>query len=225
MLKIQKAQQQEHNMKLKEITEKKAKPDFLDIDKDGNKKEPMKQAANDAKKDNGDKKKKDLSKVPPQLRAHMKGESIISEAPPTKFIPTHYGGPMGINLIMHHTDNNLYFQKPKEKGGGREIVRWNGNPSGEGFFGKWNPATIKGIYKNGQKIPYSAGQNFTNAPKNIAGQVSGTKPGQAGASNLVRKGSKGADVKEIQTKLGIAADGIFGPNTEKAVMDFQKKNN
>ena len=224
MLKIQKAQQQEHNMKLKEITEKQAKPDFLDIDNDGNKKEPMKQASKDAKKDNGDKKKKDLSKVPPQLRAHMKGESIISEAPPTKFIPTHYGGPMGINLIMHHTDNNLYFQKPKEKGGGREIVRWNGNPSGEGFFGKWNPATIKGIYKNGQKIPYSAGQNFTNAPKNIAGQVSGTKPGQAGSSNLVRKGSKGADVKEIQTKLGIAADGIFGPNTEKAVMDFQKKN-
>ena len=56
-------------MKLKEITEKQAKPDFLDIDNDGNKKEPMKQASKDAKKDNGDKKKKDLSKVPPQLRA------------------------------------------------------------------------------------------------------------------------------------------------------------
>ena len=232
-------------MKLKEITEKKAKPDFLDLDKDGNKKEPMKEAAKDKEKgvtpvDDDDPRYADDENLPknknkkgatpvddddPRYKddPHLK-DSIISEAPPTKFIPTHYGGPMGINLIMHHTDNNLYFQKPKEKGGGREIVRWNGNPSGEGFFGKWNPATIKGIYKNGQKIPYSAGQNFTNAPKNIAGQVSGTKPGQAGSSNLVRKGSKGADVKEIQTKLGIAADGIFGPNTEKAVMDFQKKN-
>ena len=30
---------------------KKAKPDFLDLDKDGDKKEPMKKAAKDAKKD------------------------------------------------------------------------------------------------------------------------------------------------------------------------------
>ena len=29
---------------------KEAKPDFLDLDKDGNKKEPMKEAAKDAKK-------------------------------------------------------------------------------------------------------------------------------------------------------------------------------
>jgi hypothetical protein len=33
-----------------QLREKKAKPDFLDIDKDGNKKEPMKKAAKDAKK-------------------------------------------------------------------------------------------------------------------------------------------------------------------------------
>ena len=34
----------------KHIAEKKAKPDFLDLDKDGNKTEPMKKAAKDAKK-------------------------------------------------------------------------------------------------------------------------------------------------------------------------------
>jgi len=35
---------------LKALSEKKAKPDFLDMDKDGNKKEPMKKAVKDSKK-------------------------------------------------------------------------------------------------------------------------------------------------------------------------------
>jgi uncharacterized FlgJ-related protein len=55
------------------------KPDFADIDGDGDKKEPMKQAAKDKEKESGSDKKKDLSKVPPQLRKHMKGESVVKE--------------------------------------------------------------------------------------------------------------------------------------------------
>lgn len=40
----------------------------------------------------------------------------------------------------------------------------------------------------------------------------------------VKFGSKGETVKELQTKLGVTADGIFGKNTEAAVRDFQMKN-
>ena len=41
----------DYEMKFDEMTEaKKAKPDYIDIDKDGDKKEPMKKAAKDAKK-------------------------------------------------------------------------------------------------------------------------------------------------------------------------------
>jgi len=47
---------------MKALTEKKAKPDFLDVDKDGDKKEPMKKAL----KDKGSKPKK--GKVPPQFQ-------------------------------------------------------------------------------------------------------------------------------------------------------------
>jgi peptidoglycan hydrolase-like protein with peptidoglycan-binding domain len=164
-----------------------------------------------------------------------KKEAIVSEAVPTTFIPTHYGGPGGGNMIMHAPDGNLYFQKPKTGRdgmavGGKEIVRWNGNPSGEGFFGKWNPATIKGIVKGGRKISYRQGENFKNAPSNQVGKAPAqswknpdAKPaGKAGTSNLLRKGSRGAEVKAIQAQLGITADGIFGSGTEKAVMDFQK---
>ena len=40
-------------MKWEEIVKK--KPDFLDLDGDGDKKEPMKEAAKEAKKEKGDK--------------------------------------------------------------------------------------------------------------------------------------------------------------------------
>lgn len=45
--------------------------------------------------------------------------------------------------------------------------------------------------------------------------------------NLIRVlkvGCKGNDVKELQKKLGITVDGIFGANTRLAVIKFQKAN-
>ena len=41
---------------------------------------------------------------------------------------------------------------------------------------------------------------------------------------ILKKGSKGNEVKALQYFLGIAADGVFGRNTEKAVETYQKNN-
>ena len=41
---------------------------------------------------------------------------------------------------------------------------------------------------------------------------------------LLKKGSKGKEVKQLQESLGIGADGIFGSGTELAVKKFQKDN-
>ena len=41
---------------------------------------------------------------------------------------------------------------------------------------------------------------------------------------LLKNGSKGDDVKRLQTKLGLTADGAFGPGTEKAVKQWQSTN-
>lgn len=41
---------------------------------------------------------------------------------------------------------------------------------------------------------------------------------------VLKKGSRGSGVKQIQIALGIDADGIFGTQTENAVKKFQKEN-
>jgi len=41
---------------------------------------------------------------------------------------------------------------------------------------------------------------------------------------LLKIGSKGEDVKKLQSKLGLTADGSFGPKTEAAVNDWLTKN-
>jgi putative chitinase len=41
---------------------------------------------------------------------------------------------------------------------------------------------------------------------------------------ILKVGSKGEDVKKLQAKLGLGADGIFGPATESAVKKWQSAN-
>ncbi|HEU0018880.1 MAG TPA: transglycosylase family protein [Thermoleophilaceae bacterium] len=50
--------------------------------------------------------------------------------------------------------------------------------------------------------------------------------GAATASTEVtlRKGDRGRAVRRLQRKLGIGADGVFGPQTDRAVRRFQRRN-
>lgn len=41
---------------------------------------------------------------------------------------------------------------------------------------------------------------------------------------ILKKGSRGEEVKQLQTKLGLAADGIFGAGTEAKLKEWQQKN-
>jgi len=43
-------------------------------------------------------------------------------------------------------------------------------------------------------------------------------------SATIRRGSKGATVAAVQAKLGLTADGDFGPGTERALMGWQREN-
>ena len=49
---------------------------------------------------------------------------------------------------------------------------------------------------------------------------------EAGASSssvTVRKGDRGPAVRRVQSRLGLAADGMFGPQTSRAVRRFQRR--
>lgn len=54
--------------------------------------------------------------------------------------------------------------------------------------------------------------------------LTGDIPPRAPISTTLRQGSRGDAVKQMQRKLGIAADGVFGPGTAKAVKAWQSKN-
>jgi putative chitinase len=49
-------------------------------------------------------------------------------------------------------------------------------------------------------------------------------PAAAPTSSVLRRGSTGDAVKQMQQKLGITADGNFGPGTEAAVRAWQAAN-
>jgi cell wall-associated NlpC family hydrolase len=56
-----------------------------------------------------------------------------------------------------------------------------------------------------------------------AGQMAAAQAtSTATTSSLLRAGSRGASVAAVQRALGIAADGVFGPATEAAVLRFQR---
>jgi putative chitinase len=54
--------------------------------------------------------------------------------------------------------------------------------------------------------------------------TSQTKPAQNNSATQLRRGSRGQEVVQLQKKLGISADGIFGPGTEAALIKWQITN-
>jgi putative chitinase len=84
---------------------------------------------------------------------------------------------------------------------------------------------------NGGNIGLEDRQNrYANAIKVLGGKVNlpkvedrddGTDIGEIG---VLRRGCRGDGVKIMQQALGISADGIFGPGTERALRAWQSKN-
>lgn len=62
---------------------------------------------------------------------------------------------------------------------------------------------------------------FSVAMQVLTGEIPSRRP----LSGTMRRGNTGPAVKQLQEKLGIPADGKFGPRTEKAVKAWQGANN
>ena len=95
------------------------------------------------------------------------------------------------------------------------------------------------------KTPHRAGASMVAVAAVSLGTAAATAPGASAApsavsapaaasvssattattfSGLVKRGHRGSLVKQVQRKVGVSADGIFGPMTQSAVKRYQKRN-
>jgi N-acetylmuramoyl-L-alanine amidase len=61
------------------------------------------------------------------------------------------------------------------------------------------------------------------APVPVAPPAPAPKPTKPRLSSWLKRGSTGPNVRYIQAVLGIKVDGQFGPITDRAVRDFQRR--
>lgn len=71
--------------------------------------------------------------------------------------------------------------------------------------------------------PVEAKPDDPVAPAPVHGPTPAPAPKPAPTRPTLKVGSKGAAVKTLQKRLGVTADGDFGPKTKAAVVAFQKK--
>jgi putative chitinase len=67
---------------------------------------------------------------------------------------------------------------------------------------------------------------YAKAMAALGGKIDTSAPAASPSASggTLRRGSKGDDVKKMQAKLGLAADGDFGPGTEAALKKWQADN-
>jgi putative chitinase len=65
---------------------------------------------------------------------------------------------------------------------------------------------------------------YARAMAALGGKIDTSAPVTAAVSETLRRGSKGEAVKKMQAKLGLTADGDFGPGTEAALKKWQAEN-
>ena len=65
---------------------------------------------------------------------------------------------------------------------------------------------------------------YAKAMAALGGKIDAVAPVTTAVAETLRRGSKGAAVKKMQAKLGLKADGDFGPGTEAALKKWQAAN-
>ena len=65
---------------------------------------------------------------------------------------------------------------------------------------------------------------YARAMAALGGKITAPAATAAPTGGVLRRGSKGEEVKKMQAKLGLAADGDFGPGTEAALKKWQAAN-
>jgi peptidoglycan hydrolase-like protein with peptidoglycan-binding domain len=100
------------------------------------------------------------------------------------------------------------------------IEKYSGAQKGSGFDGSAGKATT-GQSSSGSSIPDNVKQKIASF-KNKYTAAPALKDVMSGAASL-KLGHRGESVKELQKKLGVKADGFFGPITQRALAAAQQR--
>lgn len=88
----------------------------------------------------------------------------------------------------------------------------------DGVFGKETLEAVRSFQKQQRILVDGIVGPVTFKRLGISNEINNPYPG-----NLIKRGSLGRNVEQIQRKLDIVVDGIYGPKTEVAVRVFQKR--
>jgi putative chitinase len=71
---------------------------------------------------------------------------------------------------------------------------------------------------------YTRAMQILGGPAPVAAPAPAPSAGAVNMNETIRVGSRGETVRAVQAKLGLTADGAFGPGTERAVKAWQAEN-
>ena len=98
--------------------------------------------------------------------------------------------------------------------------------SADGIFGNQTANAVRNFQRSkGLTVDGIAGKQTLSAlgmATTGGGTTTTTSTGGGGISSTLKVGSRGESVKQLQRKLGINADGIYGNQTANAVRNYQK---
>jgi hypothetical protein len=86
-----------------------------------------------------------------------------------------------------------------------------------------NPGVSAGPSSEAQRQEWMKDPTQPTAAPTQGAQPAAPAPAKTWSNGVLGKGSQGDEVKALQTKLGITADGAYGPATVAAVQALQKK--
>lgn len=159
------------------------------------------------------------------LYAHMKDGSIKVK-PGQRITAGTVIGTMGDTGFA--TGDHLHLEVWK----GHTATQPNTMNGGKGFYDpvkfikaaiEWEKTHKEAVEATPVDAPATVAPAHSAPVEEGAAPAESAAPAAPAARPTIKVGSKGAHVKHLQKKLGITADGDFGPKTKAAVVAFQKK--
>ena len=143
------------------------------------------------------------------------------------YVSTSYGE---VVFIVHQLNGQTYETVYAHmRSGSRQVRVGDTVRQGQfiGYMGNTGDSTGQHLHFELHRGRWNLEKSNAVNPLNYIGSTASSAQQTASVrypGSYIRSGSRGENVRRIQRALGVTADGIFGPNTRQAVINFQRNN-